>query len=110
MRRVDEGGVFMKTVQDIVDLASAFYGSAVLFSAIDCDLFGQVERGELDARPRGVRLLADACVAEGLLVKEAEGRKYRQWRSGNGSHLLPRLLLWHRKVISQDSFVRHHWN
>ena len=64
----------MKTVQDIVDLASAFYGSAVLFAAIDCDLFGQVERGELDARPRGVRLLADACVAEGLLVKESEGR------------------------------------
>ncbi len=65
----------MKTVQDIVDLASAYYGSAVLFAAIDCDIFGQVARGELDTTARGMRLLADACVAEGLLEKR-DGRYF----------------------------------
>lgn len=59
----------MKTVQDIVDLASAYYGSAVLFAAIDCDLFSQIAAGTFDASSRGMRLLADACVAEGLLEK-----------------------------------------
>ena len=59
----------MKEIQDIVDLASAYYGSAVLFAAIDCDVFAQIEAGTLDATARGMRLLADACVAEGLLEK-----------------------------------------
>ena len=59
-----------KTIPEIVDLASAYYGSAVLFAAIDCDVFGKVARGEFDASSRGMRLLADACVAEGLLVKK----------------------------------------
>ncbi len=59
----------MKSVQEIVDLASAYYGSAVLFAAIDCDVFGRIARGEFDASSRGLRLLADACVAEGLLEK-----------------------------------------
>jgi len=58
-----------KSVQDIVDLASAYYGSAVLFAAIDCDVFAKVEDGTLDVSARGMRLLADACVAEGLLEK-----------------------------------------
>ena len=62
-------GLHVKSVQDIVDLASAYYGSAVLFAAIDCDVFGQVEAGAFDASSRGMRLLADACVAEGLLEK-----------------------------------------
>ena len=62
----------MKDVQQIVDLASAYYGSAVLFAAIDCDVFAKVERGELDVSGRGMRLLADACVAEGLLEKHGE--------------------------------------
>lgn len=60
----------MKSVSDIVDLASAYYGSAVLFAAIDCDVFAQVEAGTLDVSNRGMRLLADACVAEGLLEKK----------------------------------------
>ncbi|MGN0855083.1 MAG: methyltransferase [Kiritimatiellia bacterium] len=60
----------MKSVSDIVDLASAYYGSAVLFAAIDCDVFAQVEAGTLDVSHRGMRLLADACVAEGLLEKK----------------------------------------
>ena len=62
----------MKSVQDIVDLASAYYGSAVLFAAIDCDVFAQVEAGAFGTTPpaRGMRLLLDACVAEGLLEKK----------------------------------------
>ena len=61
----------MKSIQEIVDLASAYYGSAVLFAAIDCDVFARVERGEFTGAtpPRGMRLLLDACVAEGLLEK-----------------------------------------
>lgn len=64
----------MKSIQEIVDLASAYYGSAVLFAAIDNDVFARVEAGEFAAAaeaelPRGVRLLLDACVAEGLLEK-----------------------------------------
>ena len=65
----------MKSVQEIVDLASAYYGSAVLFAAIDCDVFAQVEAGTFDASARGLRLLADACVAEGLLEKR-DGRYF----------------------------------
>ncbi|MCQ2389580.1 MAG: acetylserotonin O-methyltransferase, partial [Kiritimatiellae bacterium] len=65
-----------------VDLASAFYGSAVLFAAIDAGVFAAVERtdGSLDALAaatgsdvRGLRLLLDACVAEELLEKR-DGR------------------------------------
>lgn len=63
----------MKSIQDIVDLASAYYGSAVLFAAIDCDVFAQVAQGTFDASSRGMRLLADACVAEGLLEKRGDG-------------------------------------
>ena len=58
----------MKNVQDIVDLASAYYGSAVLFAAIDVDLFARIAKGER-IEGRGMTLLADACVAEGLLEK-----------------------------------------
>ena len=57
-----------KSVNEIVDLASAYYGSAVLFAAIDTDLFARIEKGEKIAG-RGLTLLADACVAEGLLEK-----------------------------------------
>lgn len=57
------------SVSEIVDLASAYYGSAVLFAAIDRDVFAQVAAGTLDVSSRGMRLLADACVAEGLLEK-----------------------------------------
>ena len=70
----------MKSIQDIVDLASAYYGSAVLFAALDNDVFSRVEAGEFngggvpsDSLPRGMRLLLDACVAEGLLEKRDGG-------------------------------------
>ena len=69
-----------KGVGEIVELASAYYGSAVLFAAIDRGVFAAVEKsGTLadvakatGASERGMRLLLDACVAEGLLEKNGE--------------------------------------
>jgi len=71
------------TLSQIVDLASAYYGSAVLFAALDADVFTAVEEcghcptvesiaqaRRLDIR--GARLLLDACVALGLLEKKGE--------------------------------------
>ena len=72
----------MKSVQEIVDLASAYYGSAVLFAAIDVDLFARIEKGE-KIEGRGLRLLADACVAEGLLEKN--GETYRNTSAGKAA-------------------------
>lgn len=68
----------MKSVQEIVELASAFYGSAVLFAALEHNVFAAVEKSgtltdiaqETRCSERGLRLLLDACVAEGLLTKE----------------------------------------
>lgn len=71
------------SVQGVVDLASAYYGSAVLFAALEADVFSAVERagegvtaGALaqaeGCDPRGLRLLLDACVAVGLLCKAGE--------------------------------------
>ena len=78
----------MKSVNEIVDLASAYYGSAVLFAAIDRGVFAAVEKsGELadvvaatGGSERGMRLLLDACVAEGLLVKN--GAAYANTAAG----------------------------
>ena len=66
-----------RDVQGIVELASAFYGSAALFAALDCGVFAAVEKSgrledmaaETGCDMRALRLLADACVAEGLLEK-----------------------------------------
>ena len=66
-----------RDVQGIVELASAFYGSAALFAALDSGIFAAVEKSgrlediaaETGCDMRGLRLLADACVAEGLLEK-----------------------------------------
>jgi ubiquinone/menaquinone biosynthesis C-methylase UbiE len=71
------------SVQGIVELASAFYGSAVLFAALELDLFTVLGRAgggataerlaeKRNVNPRGLRLLLDACVAVGLLGKEGE--------------------------------------
>lgn len=64
----------------LIDMASAFYDSCVLFTASDLGIFGKLAelRGakaetlakELKLDPRGTRLLLDACVAVGLAVKE----------------------------------------
>ena len=73
-----------KNVQQIVELASAFYGSATLFAALDLGVFAAIaEAGapvaleplaeKLNASPRGLRLLLDACVATGILAKSADG-------------------------------------
>ena len=72
-----------KSVPQIVDLARAFYGSAVLFAALDLGVFKAIEEAggsselfpladELGVSPRGLRLLLDACVATGILGKEEE--------------------------------------
>ncbi len=69
------------SVHGIVDLASAFYGSAVLFSGIENRVFEIIERqhgratvqsvaAEAQCSERGMRLLLDACAALGLLVKK----------------------------------------
>ena len=70
------------SVQGIVDCASAYYRSAILFAALEFDVFTVVEgagaagvdletvTGECCASGRGMRLLLDGCVAVGLLGKE----------------------------------------
>jgi predicted O-methyltransferase YrrM len=67
----------------IVDMASAFFESCVLFAASDLGIFGKLaELGEADSGKitaacgldrRGGRILLDACVALGLLEKK-DGR------------------------------------
>ena len=69
----------------LVEMASAFYESCVLFAASDLGIFGKLaELGEADADAvagacgldgRGGRLLLDACAALGLLIKK--GDRYR---------------------------------
>ncbi|MGB7296364.1 MAG: methyltransferase [Candidatus Aminicenantales bacterium] len=69
----------------IVEMASAFYESSVLFAASDLGIFGKLaEFGEADADAvaaacgldgRGGRLLLDACAALGLLLKTED--RYR---------------------------------
>ena len=71
------------SVQGIVGLASAFYGSSVLFAALETDVFTVIRheggRGTAESLARktgfdarGMRLLLDACVAVGLLSKEGD--------------------------------------
>jgi ubiquinone/menaquinone biosynthesis C-methylase UbiE len=68
------------SIPGIIDLASAYYGSSVLFAALDVDLFTIVQSLGASATPgrvatrinadeRGVRLLLNACVAVGLMEK-----------------------------------------
>ena len=69
------------SVPGIIDLASAYYGSSVLFAALDVDLFSVVQSlgasatagqvaTRIQADERGVCLLLNACVAIGLMGKE----------------------------------------
>jgi ubiquinone/menaquinone biosynthesis C-methylase UbiE len=69
------------SIPGIIDLASAYYGSAVLFAALEAELFSVIQSlgseatapqvaKRLDAAERGVVLLLDACVAIGLVEKE----------------------------------------
>ena len=50
----------MKNVSEIVDLASAYYGSAVLFAAIDRGVFAAIEQ----SNNRTAESLAAACGCE----------------------------------------------
>jgi ubiquinone/menaquinone biosynthesis C-methylase UbiE len=63
----------------VVEMASAYYASASLFAAIESGVFEVLAAAPATAEavaeqrglsPRGVRLLLDACVALGLLVKQ----------------------------------------
>lgn len=66
----------------IIDMASAFYESCVLFTASDLEIFSKLDElgkadcttlaEELKLDGRGMRLLVDACVALELLEKEDE--------------------------------------
>lgn len=72
------------SVQGIVDCASAYYQSAILFAALEFDLFTIVENAggagasleyvveRCGTDSRGMRLLLDGCVAVGLLRKNEE--------------------------------------
>lgn len=67
---------------NIISLASAFYGSSVLFAASDLGVFGKLASlgeassadvaRELNLSPRGAELLLNGCVAVGLLDKSGE--------------------------------------
>ena len=69
----------------IMELANAFYGSCILFTASDLGVFSCLaQKGDADVEnisdslsldKRGIRLLLDACVAIDLLIKN--GNKYR---------------------------------
>ncbi len=110
------------SVQGIVDLASAFYGSAVLFSALENDVFTQIKKLGASATlqnlaeatnsdPRGLRLLLDACVAIGILTKSAT--VYQNTLSGNmalvsGSKMdLSHAILYNRDVFPAWGKLSH---
>lgn len=67
----------------IIDLANAFHGSCVLFTASDLGVFGLLARAgrsssdavaaALGLDRRAARLLLDGCVASGLLAQEDGG-------------------------------------
>ncbi len=69
-------------IPQIIDLASAFYGSSILFAALELDLFTAIQgcdcptvstlASNLKCDTRGLRLLLDGAVAVGLLTKTNE--------------------------------------
>ena len=82
-----------KSVGEIVELASAYYGSAVLFAALEHGVFAAIEQSNCrtvehlseicGCDRRGLRLLLDACVAEGLLTKD--GAAYANTPAGKAA-------------------------
>lgn len=103
------------SVQGIVELASAYYGSAVLFAAVELGVFDAVEEcvGEATLEElanitghsrRGLRLLLDGCVASGLLVKQ--GDVYANTVAGKlallrqGEHALGEAINYNRDVYT----------
>ena len=79
------------TPSRIMDLASAYFGSCILFTSVDLGVFGALARlgpasaatlaGELNTDLRGLRLLLDGSIAVGLLEKE--GEVYRNTAEAN---------------------------
>lgn len=72
-----------KSIPEIVELASAFYGSSVLFAALELGVFTAIDAAggsaylsplaeAMGVSPRGLRLLLDACVAVGILGKQED--------------------------------------
>ncbi len=88
--RIDDGELRMEngewkmkalTIPQIVDLASAYYGSAILFSTLELGIFKIIADGHTTAQSiatsagadlRTMRLLLDGAVAVGLLTKDGE--------------------------------------
>ena len=109
-----EEGVAQLGGMEIVELASAYYGSAVLFAALDSGVFGALRErpestvgelaAELSLSERGLRLLLDGCVALGLLVKREE--RYRNTAAGSemlvagGSHDLTQAIRYNQDVYT----------
>jgi len=114
-----------RSVGEIVDMASAFYSSAVLFAAITGGVFEAVEKAgseatasriaeDLKGNPRATTLLLDACVALGLLFKNAD--TYSNTPAGKMSLLpgspadLSKAIMYNRDVYPAwgmlDSFLK----
>ncbi len=73
----------MPSADQIVTVATAFWGSKTLLTAVELDVFSAVAREPLDAETlrmrlgldaRGARDFFDALVALGLLTRDGEGR------------------------------------
>ncbi len=69
------------SIPQIVDLASAYYGSAILFSTLELDIYKHISNGKktvsalaetTSSDQRTMRLLLDGAVAIGLLTKEGD--------------------------------------
>jgi len=66
----------------IVQMASAYYASATLFAALELNIFEALHAANgstaealaqrLSLSPRGIRMLLDACVGLGLLIKSEQ--------------------------------------
>ena len=74
----------------IIELASAFYDSCILFAASDLGIFeilakldsasAETIASNLDLSSRGTQLLMDGCVALRLLEKEGEFMQSLTWK------------------------------
>lgn len=105
----------------IIDLASAFYGSSVLFAAVELNLFTVIHNlpdptaaavaAQTEGDPRAVRILLDAAVAIGLLTKSND--RYALTEAAAASlvegapHDLRRAIIYNRDVYSAWGKTAH---
>ncbi len=101
-------------IRQIVDLSSAFYGSAILFSLVElnlCTVIAQTPSPTLEQLAqatghdtRGLRLLLDAAVAIGLLTKHEGVYGLSDGATASlvegAPHDLTRAILYNRDVVS----------